>query len=112
MTGNSNSHACGRNVCGLIDISDYVPTFILLEKRHHYVRESRLTQVAEAFTIIGSRGLADPQLRVGFAEVHTVWLVRKVFGGLAERVVGILIYHGQGWRKIFQSGQNLSICRC
>jgi hypothetical protein len=56
--------------------------FILLEKRHHFARESGLTEVEEA--LIGSRGQAERRLRVGIAGVHAaVWLVRKGFAGLA-----------------------------
>ena len=83
--------------------------FILLEKRHHFVRESGLTEVAEA--LIRSRGPAVRQLRVANAEAHAFWLAREGFAGLAQRVVRILI---AVWARgiIFQSGQNLSTwCR-
>ena len=55
--------------------------FILLEMRHHYVRESGLTEVAEA--LIGSRGLAEPQISVNLAELLALWLVRRGLAGPA-----------------------------
>jgi hypothetical protein len=55
--------------------------FILLEKCHHYVRESGLTEVAEA--LIGSRGPAEVQISVDFAKLLAAWFVRKDFAGAA-----------------------------
>ena len=63
--------------------------FILLEKRHHYVKESGLTEVAKA--LIRSRRPAVRQLGVANAEAHAFWLAREAVAELAQRDVRILI---------------------
>jgi hypothetical protein len=70
--------------------------FILLDKRHHYVRESELTEVAGG--------------------INRKSRTRRAQGShrrCSHRSPGRRdIHRSLGWRKIFQSGQNLSTCHC